>query len=73
MANRESHIDLHRMVLRGRAVEAYTGIPASSRHRAIAEGSFPKPIPLGRRSVGWLVSELDAWLAARVEQRRKGK
>lgn len=32
--------------------------------------SFPKPIPLGARAIGFIESEADAWLAARVEQSR---
>jgi len=43
-----------------------TGIPTSSWYDLQNAGLAPKPIKLGVRSVGWLVSELEAW----VEQRR---
>jgi hypothetical protein len=38
-------------ILRRRDVQAMTGLPCSSLYAAIAAGSFPKPIPLGRRVV----------------------
>ena len=32
--------------------------------------TFPKPIKLSSKSIGWLSTEIDAWLLARVEQSR---
>jgi prophage regulatory protein len=43
-----------------------TGVPTSTWYDLQNAGLAPKPIHLGPRSVGWLVSELEAW----VEQRR---
>ena len=44
-----------------------TGVPTSSWYELQKAGLAPKPIHLGGpRSVGWLISELEAW----VEQRR---
>ncbi len=37
----------------------------------MAEGSFPEPISLGARSVGWIGSEVDAWIAQRIAESRK--
>lgn len=31
--------------------------------------TFPKPIPLGERAVGWLAHEVDAWLDAQAAKR----
>jgi prophage regulatory protein len=31
----------------------------------MANGSFPKPIRLSERAVGWKSDDIDAWLAAR--------
>lgn len=42
--------------------------PGSPYHQA----SLPLSIPLGKRAVGWLECELDAWLEARAEQRSPG-
>lgn len=47
-----------------------TGLSRSSIYLFIKEERFPKPINLGARSVGWLESEIDAWIAARIQQSR---
>jgi prophage regulatory protein len=31
--------------------------------------SFPKPVRIGRRAVGWIESEIDTWLAERMAAR----
>jgi prophage regulatory protein len=36
----------------------------------LKEGQFPRPINLGARAVGWLESEIDAWIADRVQASR---
>lgn len=36
-------------------------------YRLITAGLFPRPYSLGARAVAWLESEVDAWIAARVE------
>lgn len=56
-------------ILRLRAVLARTGLTRSMAYALIKAGSFPVPINLGARAVGWLESEIDAWLAERVEAR----
>jgi prophage regulatory protein len=43
-----------------------TGVPTSTWYDLQAKGLAPKPLPLGPRSRGWLISELEEW----VEQRR---
>lgn len=42
--------------------------PKSPRH----DRAFPKQIQLGSRSVGFLESEVQAWLQARVDARQGG-
>ena len=32
-------------------------------------GKFPRPVPLGEKSVGWLESEIQNWIAERVAER----
>ena len=51
-------------ILRMPEVCQYTGIRRSSVYRKLAEGSFPPPIRLGSRAVGWRLSDIDAWIAA---------
>lgn len=46
-----------------------TGMARSTIYAAIASGSFPRPIKLGSRAVGWLEDEVDDWLASKVAAR----
>lgn len=46
-----------------------TGLSRSTLYRFISEGIFPKPVPLGDRSVGWVDSEVHDWILARIEER----
>ena len=57
-------------VLRISQVRARTGLSRSALYAAQAAGKFPKSISLGARSVGWLQSEVDAWIAERIAQSR---
>lgn len=47
-----------------------TGIKRSSIYTQIKEGTFPEQINLGARSVGWLESEIDAWVCDQVSKAR---
>lgn len=38
-------------------------------YRKIAAGAFPRPVPLGTQRVGWLESEVAAWMADRLAAR----
>lgn len=55
-------------VLRLPAVKDRTGLSRSSVYEKIATGHFPKPISLGARAVGWLESDIDAWIASRIRR-----
>ena len=46
------------------------GLKRAAIYLRLSQGNFPKQISLGARAVGWLESEIDAWLAARVQQAR---
>lgn len=37
--------------------------------RLEAEGRFPKRVRLGQGRVGWVESEIDEWLAAKIAER----
>ena len=49
-------------ILRLHQVKARTGLSRSSIYHRISEGSFPKPINLGGRAVGWLEADIEAWI-----------
>ena len=56
-------------VLRLNSVRERTGLSRSTIYQRIQEGKFPKPIRLGMRAVGWLESEVEAWLQQRIALR----
>ena len=51
------------------AAEDATSLPTSTLYDKIAAGEFPKPIPLGPRSVAWLEDEVVAWQEAQIAKR----
>lgn len=58
-------------IIRLKEVMDSTGLARSTVYKYIGEGSFPKPIGLGDRCVGWLESEVQEWILARIEERDK--
>ncbi len=58
-------------ILRRKQVEARTGLSRSTIYDRIKAGTFPAPISLGEKAVGWIESEIDAWLNARIQASRK--
>lgn len=58
-------------ILRRREVEARTGLSRSTIYLRCSQKSFPTPIRLGGRAVGWVESEIDAWLQQQVASSRK--
>jgi prophage regulatory protein len=59
-------------ILRLQDVKTRTGLPRSTIYLRMSEGSFPKPISLGSRSVGWIASEIDDWIVRQIETSRRG-
>lgn len=59
-------------ILRLRELTAVTGLKRSAIYAQIAEGTFPKPIPLGERAVGWLESDIENWQQERIAARCAG-
>jgi prophage regulatory protein len=57
-------------ILRLPAVKARTGLSRSSIYLAMSRGEFPQAVNLGRHAVGWLETEIDRWIAERIEQSR---
>ena len=60
----------HDRVIRRREVQYNTGLSRSSLYRLIASGNFPPPIQLSENAVGWLATEVSAWIAGRVAATR---
>src|ERR1700761_6891370 len=47
-------------------VKAVTGLSKTTIYERIREADFPSPIPIGKRAVGWIESEIKQWAASRV-------
>jgi len=62
--------DMAEAILRLPAVKARTGLSRSTIYLRSSQGHFPKPIALGPRSVGWIESEIVAWIAERIRKTR---
>ncbi len=68
------------VILRRKQLEAKTGLARSTIYDKIRlnpnrpggyDPTFPKPIALGAKSVGWVESEVEAWLDAQIQKSRK--
>lgn len=67
-------------IIRRKQVEARTGLSRSSIYARFRQNpkrpgdydpTFPKPVSVGARAVGWIEAEIDSWLNAQVEKSRK--
>ena len=52
-------------------VKATTGLSKTSIYEKIKENAFPSPVPLGKRAVGWVASEITQWAANQVATARE--
>ena len=55
-------------LIRASKAQKALGLPKSSFYSQVSEGLLP-PIRLGKRSVGWLESEINAVIRARIQNR----
>lgn len=56
-------------IIRLKEVIDSTGLARSTIYKYISEGTFPKHVSLGARSVGWVDSEVHDWILARIKER----
>jgi prophage regulatory protein len=59
-------------ILRLPKVKSLVGLSRSSIYLKISQGTFPKPISLGERAVGWLESDIQSWIENRIKESRQG-
>lgn len=59
----------HHRILRRPDVEQKTGLARSTIYHLMSSGLFPKPINIGPGAVGWLESEIDKFISARITER----
>jgi len=60
-------------IIRLKDVLETTGLARATMYKMMTDGVFPKSISLGERSVGWLESEVQDWILAKIEERDAGK
>jgi prophage regulatory protein len=51
-------------------VQQLTGLSRTALYRLIQANDFPAQVRLAANTVGWLASEVDAWIVARVAASR---
>lgn len=56
-------------IIRERECRERTGLARNTRWRMMRRGEFPQSRQLGRGSIGWLESEIAAWIASRETQK----
>jgi prophage regulatory protein len=56
-------------IIRLKDVIKATGLARSTIYKLIGTGEFPPPVPITQRSVGWIESEVGAWIRTRVALR----
>lgn len=59
-------------IIRLPEVRARCGLSRSEIYRREALGQFPKRVKLGTRSVGWVLSEVQEFIEARIRESRNG-
>ena len=66
----EQGMDAPVRVLRLPRVQARTGLSRSSIYMRVANRSFPQPVRLGARAIGWIESEVDQWIREQIAASR---
>lgn len=54
-------------IIRLNQVKERTGLSRSTLYSLIKEKKFPAPVAIGIRAVGWLSSDIDAWIETRIQ------
>ena len=44
------------------------GVSRSTLYQWVSEGKFPRSVPIGDRAVGWLESDVDAWIERKAAE-----
>ncbi|MGB0733316.1 MAG: helix-turn-helix transcriptional regulator [Pontibacterium sp.] len=53
-------------LIRRSEVERLTGLARSTIYARMEQGTFPRPVSLGGRSVAWRSDEINAWIEERI-------
>jgi prophage regulatory protein len=63
-------LNMTHVILRLPMVIATTGLSRSTIYLRVAQGTFPKPVSLGGRAVGWVEAEVQEWLRQCIDASR---
>jgi prophage regulatory protein len=58
-------------ILRLPRVKERTGLGRASIYAGVKNGTFPAPVKLGERAVGWPASSVDIWIQSRIQASRQ--
>jgi prophage regulatory protein len=58
-------------ILRLPVVKARTGLSRSTIYLRVSKGTFPAPVNLGPRAVGWIEAEIQQWLDQQIATSRR--
>lgn len=67
-------------IIRRKQVEAKTGLSRSTIYSKLKHNpkrpsdfdpTFPHPVSIGAKAIGWVESEIDAWIASKIQNSRK--
>ena len=56
-------------VIKLKEVLAKTGLGKTTLYALLKQSQFPHPISLGLRAVGWIESEIEAWIQEKIDAR----
>ncbi|WP_244544918.1 AlpA family transcriptional regulator [Collimonas sp. OK607] len=62
----KKRITTSKRILRMAELKVQIGLSRSTIYEFIKSGNFPRSVSLGSRAVGWLSSDIDAWVESRV-------
>jgi prophage regulatory protein len=65
----QSAANQHDHVIKIHEVVSQTSLSKTGIYDAVKSNSFPPPLKLGKRSSGWLQSEVSGWIAERAAAR----
>lgn len=58
-------------ILRLPSTKERTGLSRSAIYAAVKAGTFPKPVRISERAIGWPESAVQAWIDARIAESRE--
>ena len=60
-------------ILRLPQVKVRVGLSRSTIYASIQTGTFPAPVKLGARAVGWVAGDIDRWVDQQIQRSQQGQ